>query len=213
MSGVAWNGSLWVAVGAGPGGFAVATSPDGQAWTARAAPAAGSGLAVAWNGSEWLVGGHALGGMLASPDGITWTLRPTSFGAGDVRAVAWNGAAWLATAGSSLATSSDGVVWTTQPSPVVSPRALAWNGFTWAVGGQQAVALGSGTSWTVSTLMTAEVYGLAWAGGQWAAIGEGPTGAMAMYFNGINWTTGGVPFQTRGRAIAYRKPLYPPPPP
>jgi PKD repeat protein len=212
VSGVAANGSMWVAVGAGPSGFALATSPDGQTWTARVVPpAAGSGLAVAWNGAYWVAGGQALGGVLTSPDGVTWTLRPTAFGGAAVRAVAWNGSVWLAAAGNQLATSSDGITWTTQPSPTPTPRAVAWNGAQWAVGGDQDVAFGDGTTWSTSTIMTFTIYGLAWTGTQWVAIGTPPfPGAMVQRFHGFGWTGETLAFPTIGRAIAARRPLYPP---
>jgi hypothetical protein len=40
ISGISWNGSLWIATGsAANGGSAIATSPDGQIWSAQTVPA------------------------------------------------------------------------------------------------------------------------------------------------------------------------------
>jgi hypothetical protein len=74
--GVAWNGSLWVAVGSGTSNC-IATSPDGISWTARGKPAGlNIGRRVNWTGTYWLVAGEpsANGNCLAiSYDGINWT--------------------------------------------------------------------------------------------------------------------------------------------
>lgn len=78
---MAWNGSVFCAVGGTGGATVIATSTDGLAWTQRYS--AGSGTPewnhIAWNGSVFLIvdvdtsgfGTRTLGAT--SPDGITWT--------------------------------------------------------------------------------------------------------------------------------------------
>lgn len=69
LSDVAWSGDQFVAVGFST----ILTSRDAVTWSARAVPVPGPGFqAIAWGGSQFVVLG---GGILTSPDGITWTRR------------------------------------------------------------------------------------------------------------------------------------------
>ena len=74
--GVAWNGLLWVAVGAGSTN-SIATSSDGINWTPIGKPAGMDiGRRVAWTGTYWIVAGEpATGGncLAISYDGSNWT--------------------------------------------------------------------------------------------------------------------------------------------
>ncbi|HHQ47312.1 MAG TPA: hypothetical protein ENK19_00315, partial [Acidobacteria bacterium] len=80
ISGIAWNGTRWVA--AGPPG--IVTSPDGVTWTRRNAEAFPAD--VVWTGDRFLAvtrssrntanppwHGAWSGTLLTSPDGLTWT--------------------------------------------------------------------------------------------------------------------------------------------
>jgi len=73
MNGVAWNGSVFVAVSALAGGgntTLAASSTDGITWTARTIPV-GAWTAVCWDGTKFV----ATGGLTSavSTDGVTWT--------------------------------------------------------------------------------------------------------------------------------------------
>ena len=89
---VAWNGSLWVAVGLGKN--TIATSKDGKTWKVSknsifkkyGTNKYEGCLGVAWNGSFWVAVGSVLdpdeieqskGKIATSKDGITWTLSKT----------------------------------------------------------------------------------------------------------------------------------------
>ncbi|MDD5599078.1 MAG: hypothetical protein PHV82_14115 [Victivallaceae bacterium] len=75
---VAWNGSIWVAVGIG-GTYHIATSPDGINWTGRTSPLDYYANDVAWNVSIWVaVGSGGTYNIATSPDGINWTGRTLS---------------------------------------------------------------------------------------------------------------------------------------
>ena len=91
---VAWNGTLFCAVGSNGGATLCATSPDGVTWTEQTATT--GYCAVAWNGSVFCAVGNASGTAAAtSPDGVTWTARtlPTSQTWADI---AWNGTVFCA---------------------------------------------------------------------------------------------------------------------
>ena len=70
--GVAWNGSLWVAVGEGTN--TIATSTNGSAWTGRGTSIfSTAGRGIAWNGTLWVAVGEGTNTIATSPDGINWT--------------------------------------------------------------------------------------------------------------------------------------------
>ena len=78
--GVAWNGSVLVAVGLGSIGVnnkVITSSDHGETWTARALPSEpGGGLfCIAWNGSLFAAAGQIGTKVYTSPDGFTWTER------------------------------------------------------------------------------------------------------------------------------------------
>ena len=73
---VAWNGSLYVAVG---NGGIILTSSDGVTWYPRNSGTTASLLAVVWDGAEWVVVGTlpdagSSGITLTSPNGINWSV-------------------------------------------------------------------------------------------------------------------------------------------
>jgi hypothetical protein len=78
-TGVAWNGSIWVAVGSGSNTFC--TSADGVTWTPYGTltqpftTVAGGG---AWNGVNWLAAGSGTNTMASSVDGNWWIGKGTA---------------------------------------------------------------------------------------------------------------------------------------
>ncbi len=73
VGGVAWSGSLFVAV-LNTGG--ILTSPDGITWTPRPSGSSARLLAVTWTGVQFVVVGD-FGTILTSPDGMAWTPQPS----------------------------------------------------------------------------------------------------------------------------------------
>jgi hypothetical protein len=92
---VAWNGSIWVAVGYGSNG-SIATSTDGITWNAATNffSGAGQGYAVAWNGSIWFaVGLNGSNGSIAySYNGKDWSAVTNFFPTGQGYGIAYNSA-------------------------------------------------------------------------------------------------------------------------
>ncbi len=72
LHGLAWNGSLLVAVGGGgPSSVRILTSPDGIVWTHRTSPVTQVPTSVEWTGTGFLAAGNS-DIMAYSPDGIDW---------------------------------------------------------------------------------------------------------------------------------------------
>ena len=83
---VAWNGSLWVAVGDNGRLF---TSGDGEAWTPRTSQTAQDLAGVAWGNGTWVAVGDRET-ILTSPDGIAWT-QVHQAPSGYLSSVVWTG--------------------------------------------------------------------------------------------------------------------------
>jgi hypothetical protein len=119
-NGVAWNGSIWVAVGQSaigvdPDTNTIAYSANGMNWTFATGGFGAAGYGVAWNGTIWVAVGtdrttKGTAGandktILVSNDGKTWNPVMTQFlfGTGPIdgqigygSSVAWNGSVWVA---------------------------------------------------------------------------------------------------------------------
>ena len=117
-SAVAWNGSMWVAVGSGNGNT-IAYSYDGIVWTAANTNffSGGIGYGVAWNGSMWVaVGSGIISSIAYSYNGINWTAA-TDFFDSLGYGVAWNGSMWVAvgygtsSTSNTIAYSYNGIDW------------------------------------------------------------------------------------------------------
>ena len=116
---VAWNGSVFVAVGWNPapgdGRALAATSPDGLDWSYQWIDTGGAVLmAVRWTGSRFVaVGTHGVN--LTSPDGISWSQHPLDEQF-SLRDMEWNGDRLVAVGkhsntGRLILSSTDGVIW------------------------------------------------------------------------------------------------------
>lgn len=127
MRDIAINSTVAVTVGNFDGvDAAIYSSLDGINWTARVSGGSTLGLAgVVWApelGLFCAVGGNAaLGSILTSPDGTTWTQRtdPMNASSNGLRSVVWTGALFVATGTYTVSaerpyvlTSRDGLTWT-----------------------------------------------------------------------------------------------------
>jgi hypothetical protein len=162
---VAWNGTLWVALGSN-GTNTEAYSSNGITWTSSSGPfvsTGGVGRGIAWNGSIWVAVGLNSSGLTVarSTNGTTWTSIGNPFGSGGVgRGVNWNGSRWVAVGSgtNTIVYSSDGIFWTPA---TLNPfnggvcNYVSWNGIYWvAVGlnGANIICYSSdGISWYPTT--------------------------------------------------------------
>jgi hypothetical protein len=206
---VAWNGTMWLAVGTNQsfGNGEVAYSYDGITWVVAASadalileqPANG----VAWNGTRWVIGGSGRAGtnkLIYSDDGITWTASSNGNAIfdGAVLAVAGNGTGWVAggTGTNVLAYSNDnGVTWigSTGGNAIFNDvKTVAWNGTIWLAGGNPNAGVlarsANGISWTACVISILDsVNSVAWNGTFWIAGGQGETYSLAFSADTLSW--------------------------
>ena len=166
---IAWNGSMWVAVGFDPS-VQIKYSFDSINWSnSVSGNFTSAAYDVATNGSIFVAVGYDSTGVNTikySRDGSNWLNSPTgftSFGNG----VAWNGRMWVAvgqdtfgTATGRILSSYDALTWTPSISvPTGSPaQKIAWNGSLWvatstdtATRANQMMYSSDGRTWTASS--------------------------------------------------------------
>jgi hypothetical protein len=198
-TGVAWNGSQYLAVGtASDNGPVVATSPDGVQWTAKPSVDHLPMNDVASDGRQWVVTSVLASAptpyevVLTSEDGVTW--RQSSFaGFGDVASVVrWTGTSFITLGSYGYATSADGTDWTV--SPVVDLSVVTWAGdhfvavgSTSATGQGAALTSSDGEAWTAASQPPdGTVSAAVWTGTQVVAVGSG--GSVFTSPDGDAWT-------------------------
>jgi hypothetical protein len=182
-------------VGAGAGGavateVSAETSGCGESWqVVSPSPTGNSLLAITWTGSQFVAVG-ALGTILMSPDGATWTSHnqaPTS----DLAGVTWTGGELVAVGSvGTILTSPDGATWTSHNQAPTSNLA----GVTWT--GGELVAVGSvgtiltspdGLTWTSHNWGASNLAGVTWTGGELVAVGS--LGTILTSPDGVTWAS------------------------
>ena len=195
LSGVAWNGTRFVAVGSkqsstASGGFTFDTlimhSTDGTTWTAApVAVASGARVAhvltgVAWGGGRFVAvgskqsftasGGFAIDTLIMhSTDGATWTVAPVA-AAGLLYGVAWNGTHFVAVGS-------------------MTEIDLSVSGGYREISG---VVMRStdGATWTEPSMVdgTNTLRGVTWGDGRFVVVGGFPDGTIHHSADGAVWT-------------------------
>jgi hypothetical protein len=227
VKGVAYNGSMWVAVGAGsstaPG--TIATSGDGINWTAVAESPFTEANGVAWNGSMWVAVGKGTAKIATSTDGVNWTGRTAPFNDAG-HGVAWGNNQWVAVGGGAaafgpmIATSPDGITWTSRGRHFMyAGLGVAYNGSMWVATGHKGPYASDGgyptlktstdgASWTArASQVTHGLSAVASNGALWVAVGNSGAGAarITTSANGLDWTLRTVPegFTNNISAVAW----------
>jgi hypothetical protein len=190
LQGIAWNGSLLVAVSRfGP---PIITSPDGVSWTAQSAANLASLEAVTW-GNGLFVAVGMWGSIFTSSDGTEWTARDS--GTASLWDVTWGGGQFVAVGdGGTVLTSADGVSWVRRESGADHLlRGVGSSGGEFVAVGRtyprRSTILRSadGINWTRHDSGTAAwLESVAWTGNQLVAVGEG--GAILTSADGTAWT-------------------------
>jgi hypothetical protein len=108
---VAWNGTLFVAVGGIPNqqSGAIYTSPDGKTWTQSKHKVSYPFRSALWSGTQFVVTGLE-GTIFTSSDGILWT-EQVSGTTRDLLHSAWNNSRLVVVGRGTILSSTDGVVW------------------------------------------------------------------------------------------------------
>lgn len=202
---IATNGSMWMAVGVGA--YPIITSTDNFTTSVMTANnnVITTGLTVAWNGSYWLVGGIGSTSIQKSADGMNWIPATSGAFTTQCNGLAWNGSNWVAvgqnTSGSNtIATSTDGLVWTQVSGFTTAGNGVAWNGYMWVAVGKGTntiVTSLNGTAWTaIGNVFTISGNGISWNGDVWVAVGTDSAGnSIYTSSDGVTWTAvHGYPF-------------------
>jgi hypothetical protein len=221
---VAWSGTTFVAVAspAGVSGDIVLSSSDGVVWTKRLT---GTWLYdVVWSGKAFVAVG-ALGTILTSPDGATWSTAMQ--GGWSLHGVTWTGSQFVAVGdlmcsgtctNAIVQTSPDGLAWTKRDSSSPDPLyAVAGSGsILVAVGGTSGTGGGiatgrivtspDGVTWTPRASGTISLLsGVAWSGSRFVAVG-GVTGVVATIVtspDGVAWSPAASGSSERLASIAW----------
>ena len=136
---IAWNGSMWVAVGQTTN--TIMTSTNGTTWTGLGTSIfSTAGFGIAWNGSMWVAVGQGTNTIAYSYNGSTWTGATSSPISTAGYGVAWNGSMWVAVGQgtNSIAYSYDGIAWTGVTGTTLFSTngfSITWNGSQWIAGG------------------------------------------------------------------------------
>lgn len=197
FSDVAWNGSVFCAVGRlGE----IQTSPTGTTWTHRTADASYAGVfyAITWNGSVFCAVGSS-GEVQTSPTGTTWTHRSTT-GGSNLHDVAWSSALSLFVAvgdAGYILTSPTGTTWTVRTGSFGDPNSFGGvdcvGSTLCAVGGDGAAAIvmtsSDGITWTSRTPEGSytSLKGIAASADFFVTVGAG--GAIQASGDGRAWTS------------------------
>jgi len=179
LSSITYGNNQFVAVGEG-----IATSTDGNVWTAR--PYGYGGLSAVAYGAGRFVAVGPRGTVLTSEDGVTWTSRKsaTSY---DLYAVAYGNGTFVAGGEDALLTSLDGITWALASSNIfISQIAFCSNQFM-AWDGANVLTSSDAITWIKHPLAnTLGLGGFAYGSNQFVAVGG--AGSIFTSPDGSNWS-------------------------
>ena len=157
---VAWNGTIWVAVGRQSN--TIGYSTNGIDWTGLGNTViTDTGYCIATNGTRWVAGGSGTNSLAYSDNGTIWTgITLKTIFSSRVNSIATSGSRWVAVgdALNFIAYSDNGIAWTGLGTTFFTTQAtdVDWNGTMWvAVGtGNKIVYSNNGINWTGITVST-----------------------------------------------------------
>ena len=220
---IAYNGSLWVAVGSNLTGtnFIKYTINIGTPFINATYPNTNTSLismnTVKWNGSYWLAGGSGNPTedptLLKSLNGITWSDALAEETLTSYQDLSWNGYFWGAVGsnpGNSniLYTDIDGI-WNKAVNTFdIQGNAITNNGRTWVAVGEGSASIKysyNGKNWdNVVGPQLSTGYTVAWNGDKFLAGGSNGNNSNLMYsYNGVNWSY--VPVSTDSNTYISQK--------
>lgn len=205
-TGVASNGTIFVAVAQSGSASFVATSTTGSVWTSRTPAAALAWQSVCWgNGLFVAVASSGTGNrVMTSPDGITWTSRTS---AADIswKSVCYGGGLFVAvsntTTANNVMTSPDGITWTLR----TGANTNTWESVCYGIyggsglyvavsdtgAGAQTMQSSDGVTWTGFAAASAvNWFGVAWSAavGLFVAVATQGANRVMTSPDGITWT-------------------------
>jgi microcystin-dependent protein len=224
---VAWNGSLWVAVGFDTAGTSntIFHSSNGSLWIpanigSPSFPFKNFGNGIAWGNSLWIaVGDYANSrSIITSSDGSNWLNTTTGSFTTKGNGIAWNGYMWVAvgqdSSGNTIKYSVNGLSWTNATSGVFTSqgKGVAWNGYMWVAVGSNSGDTNNikysydGSNWENGTNgFVTQGTAVAWNGNMWVATGTGgdTTTNIKYSYDGTNWSNTTGAFPKGGYSVAW----------
>lgn len=217
---VAYNGSLWVAVGLNNDQsvpIKYTTNPS-VGWsnailTGITPPYIYPVTTVKWNGSYWLAGsGPTNANFLQSANGITWSNVTPLITMDSINGLAWNGFAWVAVGLGSNANLGNNIfytdptgAWNSNTATFTGQgNAVTTNGRTWVAVGQGAVPTDPKLLYSYDTITWAipppphlsSAQAVAWNGDKFLAGGSnGNTSNLLVSYTGATWSYVPVPVE------------------
>ncbi len=145
---------------------------------------------VAWTGEQFICGEDS-GRVRTSAEGLRWS-RQTAGQSSNIIFAAASDQHLNVVVGSSgfIATSPDGISWTTRSSAAKAHYGVGWNGSRFLAVGDSGLFLSSsdGIHWnTEASGTTNRMRGIVWDGGQWVATGS--AGTVLTSPDGISWVS------------------------
>jgi hypothetical protein len=192
---VAWNGTIWVAVGQNDlltEGL-IQYSYDGVYWTISTVENTdwSYGLCIAWNGTMWIAGGT--GQTKYSYDGVYWKDLPMPLT--NMSTIAWNGNVWVSgfstnkVGFSFIYYSYDGFTWIATTARIWG-KAVVWNGSMFVMTGNDLD--------TVNTIQWSND-GINWftaSSGGFSSNSQSGYGGNCIAWNGKTWVVGGQTYNS-----------------
>ncbi|HRE82680.1 MAG TPA: hypothetical protein PLN52_16670, partial [Opitutaceae bacterium] len=161
----------------------VRVSSQGGTWQSRTLPLSGYVFSLNHLNGRFLAG--VGGGIVSSPDAVTWTSHLLTTPS-DLFDFAWGNGRYVGV-GSTVVTSADGTTWTTAPVSI-SPNAVAFGANRFVSVGQSGLVATStdGLSWeTQASGITQTLNSVAWNGARFLAVGNRRT--IISSTDGITW--------------------------
>lgn len=213
MRGIAWNGSVFCAVG----DYSIQTSPDGKVWTARTPPVAYRVWSdIVWNGKYFCIISNGFTDCAISKDGISWITGSMPYVTYWNR-LTWDGNYFIAmSAGitNKVIVSSNGLNWVTQ----TLPGAKYWsdiaygNDITVLVGSDSLVCYRKGTLGDWNATYMNESGSKGWSGvasnGSIFVASLYNSNKIAISSNGRDWTYYSLPEVVYTTRIMYGNGLF-----
>jgi len=137
--GIAWNGSILVAVGIGGHTILYSDPYSYTNWNATTNSFSTTGYGIAWNGRIWVAVGEGGSTIRYSINAQTWTNASGTLFSTNGYDIAWNGHIWVAVGkgGVFVVYSYDGMTWESgiiiNPNSVtiLEAKSVTWNGILW----------------------------------------------------------------------------------
>ncbi|MEP7043177.1 MAG: hypothetical protein ABI843_08935 [Dokdonella sp.] len=202
VRGVAWGGDRFAAV---TEAGSILTSSDGSSWTEVRAEDGYVLFDITWFNGSFVAGGTL--GILVSSDGATWDQQAIDVSSDIYRLASSPDAIVAFTEADEVATSSNGVDWTTTSSSLTTetPTAIATDDVAFVVagdGGSILRSIGTSTWEVLPSVLPFIANAIAWGNGKFVAVGDEGTIATSID-EGATWEVQSSPNTANFKGVTW----------